>query len=86
MMLIHRCKCGHPETFHSQRGECSAGLCDTKCHKAVVGSEPELIPTFRWDEDSQGSVVVEEIGDAGSPTHRMKSHDCGACRQMAGAA
>jgi hypothetical protein len=88
MMLIHRCRCGHPDMFHSQRGECSAGMCSAKCRQPLLAREPELIPTFTFD--GQATVVVEEIhapGVAfGSPAHPIRPCGKDCCVQMAGVA
>lgn len=45
-ILIHRCKCGHPDIYHgSNRDRACEMACG--CQRSDVAPEPELIPT--WD-------------------------------------
>lgn len=83
-MLIHRCKCGHVDHFHNHRGECSFGLCGTRCKSPQLSETPEIIPSFQWD--GRQSVLVETISEpgvkTGSSSHPIVPCGCDRCREI----
>lgn len=75
MIIIHRCSCGHPDTFHQypdspSEGWCSATYCKTRQHEL---GEPELIPTF------VDGVLNEFVHKPGSVLKDLTLCACEAC-------
>lgn len=55
--IVHRCTCGHPDTFHSSiSSECTTAACP--CPGLDPGP-PEVIPTWRSDGTPTGPTVPD---------------------------
>jgi hypothetical protein len=58
-ILIHRCKCGHPDIYHGgTRDRACEMACG--CQRADLAPEPELLPT--WDGRGKPVTTITEPG------------------------
>lgn len=74
-ILIHRCKCGHPDIYHGgTRDRACEMACG--CPRPDVTLEPELLPT--WDRLGKPVTTITTPGTcwAGSSS---KTCDCPLC-------
>lgn len=84
-MIVHRCDCGHPDLFHSDRADgnhqgCSYGACNSRIHNF---GEPEVIPS--WDSDIKGkSAEIEAVTAPGTRIqgYPHKTCDCADCHAL----
>lgn len=72
-ILIHRCKCGHPDIYHGGTRDRACEMA-CSCPRATLAQEPELLPT----RDALGKPVTATTA-AGARWNGIKLCDCPLC-------
>jgi hypothetical protein len=83
--IIHRCDCGCPDLFHTDRSgrRDSMGRCNNGCQACPQSyGEPELIPTWSAPGATEAAVLDADVLKPGSRTALGELCDCDACRQL----